>query len=163
MLQWYSVFLRIYLWFMKYCHPKICFCGRHRCFPGGDVGRRQQCSFSRLQQPQITLGEAYICPNHSIELLPQRLAKTAIVSVEPILCLRGCRLNRSPCTTAYSVSFLSDMRASDCVIALTLAPILLSSPSVQLVLKNLFLHPWQALWTMVRPLHQHFLMHCRFN
>ena len=27
---------------MKYCHPKIGVCGRHRCFPGGDVGRRQQ-------------------------------------------------------------------------------------------------------------------------
>ena len=30
MLQWYSVRLRIYSWFMKYCHSKLGVCGRHR-------------------------------------------------------------------------------------------------------------------------------------
>ena len=30
MLQRNSVRLRIYSWFMKYCHPKLGFCGRHR-------------------------------------------------------------------------------------------------------------------------------------
>ena len=30
MLQRYSVRLRIYSWFMKYCHPTIGVCGRHR-------------------------------------------------------------------------------------------------------------------------------------
>ena len=43
MLQRYSVRLRINSWFMKYLPPQIGVCGRHRCFPGGDAGRRQQC------------------------------------------------------------------------------------------------------------------------
>ena len=30
MLQRYSVRLRIYSWFMKYCHSKLGDCGRHR-------------------------------------------------------------------------------------------------------------------------------------
>ena len=30
MLQRYSVHLRIYSWFMKYCHPKLAVCGCHR-------------------------------------------------------------------------------------------------------------------------------------
>ena len=42
MLQLYSMHLRIYSWFMKYYQPKIGIYGRHRCFPGDDVGRRQQ-------------------------------------------------------------------------------------------------------------------------
>ena len=46
MLQRYSVRLRIYSWFMKYCHPKIGVCGRHHCFPDSDVGRRQQCVYA---------------------------------------------------------------------------------------------------------------------
>ena len=38
MLQWYSVRLRIYSWFMKYCHPKLASAG----VIAGDIGRRQQ-------------------------------------------------------------------------------------------------------------------------
>ena len=41
MLQRYSVCMRIYSWFMKYCHPNR----RLRAsslFPSGDIGRRQQ-------------------------------------------------------------------------------------------------------------------------
>ena len=38
MLQGYSVRLRIYLWFKKYCHPKLASAG----VIVGDVGRRQQ-------------------------------------------------------------------------------------------------------------------------
>ena len=57
MLQQYSVRLRIYSWFMKYCHPKIGICERHRCFPGGDVVRRQQAFFVPL--PGKTQIEVY--------------------------------------------------------------------------------------------------------
>ena len=38
MLQQYSVHLRIYSWFMKYCHPKLASAG----VIADDVGRRQQ-------------------------------------------------------------------------------------------------------------------------
>ena len=38
MLQWYSVRLQIYSWFMKYCHPKLVSAG----VIASDVGRRQQ-------------------------------------------------------------------------------------------------------------------------
>ena len=43
MLQWYSVRLRIYSWFMKHCHPKLASVG----IIAGDVGRRQQSSSQR--------------------------------------------------------------------------------------------------------------------
>ena len=33
MLQWYSVRLRIYSWFMKYCHPKLASAGVITAFP----------------------------------------------------------------------------------------------------------------------------------
>ena len=48
--QWYSVRLRIYSWFMKYCHPKLVSAG----VIAGDVGRRQQCTIQEGQtQPSL--------------------------------------------------------------------------------------------------------------
>ena len=44
MLQRYSVRLRIYSWFMKYCHPKLASAG----VIAGDVGRRQQVFLAPL-------------------------------------------------------------------------------------------------------------------
>ena len=53
MLQRYSVHLRIYSWFMKYCHPKLAYAG----VIAGDVGRRQQAFLAPL--PRKAQSEIY--------------------------------------------------------------------------------------------------------
>ena len=51
MLQRYSVRLRIYSWFMKYCHPKLASAG----VIAGDVGRRQQSSKVEFLLPSMSV------------------------------------------------------------------------------------------------------------
>ena len=55
MLQRYSVRLRIYSWFMKYCHPKLASAG----VIAGDVGRRQHLAQPGPSMENMSFGEAY--------------------------------------------------------------------------------------------------------